>query len=90
MHSVNIFQDMFYRTQRKCTAFIHRAKGTPVPGAISGYSDKQTARLAGRTDRPLLKTSVLFLLCNRYLHSHSLLFLIKTHFHYKAQFVEKQ
>jgi hypothetical protein len=48
------------RPQTEGFSFVDRAERTAVPGTVSGYPDQQTGRLAGRTDRALLKTLVWF------------------------------
>jgi hypothetical protein len=54
MDTIDIFQYMSDGSQGEIAAFINGTKGASIPGAVTGYADKQAARLAWRPDRSLL------------------------------------
>jgi hypothetical protein len=60
MYPVDIFQDMIHWAKRELSSLIDGTERAAVPGTITGYTDQQAARFAGRPDRPLFKTEVWF------------------------------
>jgi hypothetical protein len=52
---IDVGLDFVELTPAKRLVFVYRTKGALVPRAVSGETEKQAARFAGRANRPLFE-----------------------------------